>query len=93
MGVEEGGGEEREGKEMDGCPLTVRGHLSISLPYLFYSPPTPVPIPIVDDLGILKSTTLTSSLRSHLSHIGQSSDTWGHVHAILQHPLRHVDSW
>jgi hypothetical protein len=21
MGVEEGGGEEREGKEMDGCPL------------------------------------------------------------------------
>jgi hypothetical protein len=22
-GVEEGGGEEREGKEMDGCPLTV----------------------------------------------------------------------
>jgi hypothetical protein len=23
MGVEEGGGEEREGKEMDGCPLTV----------------------------------------------------------------------
>jgi hypothetical protein len=22
MGVEEGGGEEREGKEMDGCPLT-----------------------------------------------------------------------
>jgi hypothetical protein len=23
MGVEEGGGEEREGKETDGCPLTV----------------------------------------------------------------------
>jgi hypothetical protein len=23
MGVEEGGGEEREGKEMDGCPLTL----------------------------------------------------------------------
>jgi hypothetical protein len=23
MGVEEGGGEEREGKEMDGCPPTL----------------------------------------------------------------------
>jgi hypothetical protein len=23
MGVEDGGGEEREGKEMDGCPLTL----------------------------------------------------------------------
>jgi hypothetical protein len=48
--------------------------------------------PIVDDLGVLKSSTIDSHLRSHLSHIGQASDTWGHVHATLQHPLHHVDS-
>jgi hypothetical protein len=26
MGVEEGGGEEREDKEMDGCPLTMKSN-------------------------------------------------------------------
>jgi hypothetical protein len=30
-------------------------------------------------------STLTSSLHSHLSHIGQALDTWGHVHATLRH--------
>jgi hypothetical protein len=90
----------------------VRGHLSISLPYLLYSllpsstlsTPTPLcayvhiitkgrrPLsPIVDDSRILKSLTLDFHLCSHLSHLGQASDTWGHVHEILRHPLRHVD--
>jgi hypothetical protein len=48
--------------------------------------------PIVDDLGILKSSTIDSHLRSYLSHIGQASDTQGHIHATLRHPLDHVDS-
>jgi hypothetical protein len=92
--------------------LTVRGHLSISLPYLLYSllssstlsTPTPLcayvhiitkgrrPLsPIVDDHRILKSLILDFHLRSHLSHLGQASDTLGHVDEILRHPLRHVD--
>jgi hypothetical protein len=89
----------------------VRGHLSISLPYLLYSllssptlstltplcayvhPLTTVPIPIVDDICILKLPTLTSSLYPHLNRIRQASDTWGQVHAILRHPLRHMDLW
>jgi hypothetical protein len=61
--------------------------------------PTPVPIPIVDDyssqivddLHICKLSTLASYLCSYLSHIRQASDTWGHVHMILWHPLRHMD--
>jgi hypothetical protein len=64
------------------------------------STPTPVPIPIVDnylspivnDLCILKSSTLDSYLCSYLSHIRQTLDTWGHVHAILWHPPHHMDS-
>jgi hypothetical protein len=29
--VEDNGGEEREGKEMDGCPLTIAHTMSVSL--------------------------------------------------------------
>jgi hypothetical protein len=75
---------------------SVRGHRSISLPYLLYSLPSTHTPPcayvhpllplyqyqdrqplslIVNDLGILKSSTIDSHLRSHLSHIGQASDT------------------
>jgi hypothetical protein len=92
--------------------VAVRGHLSISLPYLLYSllssstlsTPTPLcayvhiitkgrqPLsPIVDDRHILKSSTLDFHLRSHLSHLGQASDTLGHIHEILWHPPHHVD--
>jgi hypothetical protein len=43
-------------------------------------------------LGILKSSTIDSHLRLHLSHIGQALDTQGHVHATLRHPPHHEDS-
>jgi hypothetical protein len=37
MRVEEGGGEEREGKEMDGCPLTTRW-INLCPPCWYFSP-------------------------------------------------------
>jgi hypothetical protein len=48
--------------------------------------------PIVDDFAYYKSSTLDFYLHSHLHHLGQASDTWGHVHEILRHPPHHVGS-
>jgi hypothetical protein len=104
---------ECEGLGIAARVVGVRGHLSISLPYLLYSllsplalsTPTPLsayvhiiikgrrPLsPIVDDFVYYKSSTLNVYLRSHLHHLGQASDTGGHIHEILWHPPHHVGS-